>query len=89
MENVDCIVFRLKTYENQKFWQVEDWKTLTVLICWLKTYENHGLWEVEQYKTLTVLLFWLNTYETRWILEVEVSLAESFLCLKIYENHRF
>ena len=61
----------LNTYENHRFWEVEEWKTMTVLLLCLKTYENHWFWEVEEWKTVTVLLFQLKTYENHWFWEVE------------------
>ena len=64
-------VVGLKTYENQWFWEVEEWKTVTVLLYCLKTYENLWLWEVEEWKTLTVLLFCLKTFENNRFWELE------------------
>ena len=52
MENDDCDVFvfeNLKKYENHWFWEVEESKTMTVLLLCFKTYENHLFWEVEEH----------------------------------------
>ena len=45
------------------FWEIEEWKTMTVLFLRLKTYENHLFWEIEEWKTMIVWLCCLKTYE--------------------------
>ena len=53
----------LKTYENLRFWTIEDLKSKTVLILYLKTYENLRFWTIEELKSKTVLILCLKTYE--------------------------
>ena len=53
------------------FWEIEEWKTMIVLLCCLKTYENHWFWEIDDWKTMTVLLFCLKTFENHWFWDVE------------------
>ena len=41
MENDDVFFFVcLKTCENHRFWEIEEWKTITVLLFCLQTYDN-------------------------------------------------
>ena len=74
MKKLDCIVLWLKAYEHLEFWEVEEWKSLTVLLLWLKTYDNLRFWKVEERKSLTVLLLWLKTYENIRFWEIEEGL---------------
>ena len=60
MENDDCIVFLFETYENKRFLEVEEWKTMTVLLFCLKAYENIWVWEVDEWKTMNVLFLLLE-----------------------------
>ena len=53
------------------FWEVEEWKTMTVLLFYLKTYENHVIFKIEEWKKMTVLFFCLNTYENHWFWKIE------------------
>ena len=76
MKTVDCIAFALKTFENLRFWEVEELKSLTVLLLFLKTIENVRFWEVEEANSLTVLILCLKTYENFRFWEVEEHHAE-------------
>ena len=61
MENNVSFLFLLNTDEHQRFWEVEVWKTMTVLVFCLNTYKNQWFWEVEEWNIMIVLLFWLET----------------------------
>ena len=91
MQNDDCFGFCLKTYEDQWFWEIEEWKTMTVLLFCLKTYENHKFGEIEEWKTITVLLFCLKTNENHlfWEIEEWKTMTVLLFCLKTYENRGF
>ena len=65
------MILCLKTYENLRFWTIEELKSKTVLILCLKTYENLRFWKIEELKSLTVLLSCLKTYENLQFWKVE------------------
>ena len=73
------------------FWEIEDWKTMTVLLFCLKTYETHQFWEIEEWKTKIVLSCCLKTYENHCVWEIEEwkTMTVLLFCLKTYENHWF
>ena len=52
-------------------WEIEEAKSLTVLLLCLKTYENLRFLEIEKPKALTVLLLGLKIYENLGSLEIE------------------
>ena len=63
--------FCLNTYDNHRFWEIEEGKTMTVLLCCFTIYENHLFWEIDEWKTMTVCLCCLNTDENHKFWEVE------------------
>ena len=79
-----ALLLCIKTYENLRFWDIEEPKSLTVLLLCLKTFENHRFRDIEELKSKAVLFLCLKSYENLrfWRIEEPKSKTVLILCFK-------